>query len=177
MRRWGVCALGLALVLGLAAGAAEPDDDAGPAAAKSTDNWFTHRFSFGKQAPAKKAADAKPKADAAASTKMAAREAAAAQRARDEADLLRRQGVCLKLRTIAAQTNNDELRRKADQLDEQAWNIYLRRTASLPGGAGESLDEATLERHLGRDTGRAEASPASASRGMSGQAAARGELP
>jgi hypothetical protein len=179
MRRWGVCALELALVMGLAAtaGAVEPDDDAPPAAAKSTGNWFTRWFSSGKQAPAKKTAEQTPKADSAASNKMALREAAAAQRARDEADLLRRQGVCLKLRTIADQTNNDDLRRKADQLDEQAWNLYLRRTGDLAGGAGESLDEATLERHLGREPGRADAMPASASRGMNGQAAARGELP
>jgi len=178
MRRWAVCALELALVVGLAASAraAEPEDETPPVATKSSGNWFTRLF--GAQAPAKQTAEKTAKDDDSARSKAAGRETAAAQRAREEAALLRRQSVCLKLRTIAAQTNNEELRRKADQLDEQAWNTYVQRTAHLPGGsAGESLDEATLERHLGSGSGHADGSPARFSRGGngSGQAAARGE--
>jgi len=178
MRRWAVCALELILVMVLAAtaGAAEPDDDAPPPPVKSSGNWFTRLFNPSPKPAEKNPVEKKDKDEAAAQNQKALRAAAAAQRAREEAALLRRQGVCLKLRSIADQTNNEELRRQADQLDEQAWNMYLQRTAHLPGG--ESLDEATLERHLDQPSGRA-AAPARDSRGAdsTGRAALRGELP
>jgi len=179
MRRWAVCALELILVMSLAAvaGAAEPEDDAPPPAPKSSGNLLTRWFGSGPKDTVKKPVEKKDKDEAVAQSQKALRVAAAAQRAREEAALLRRQAVCLKLRAIAAQTNNEGLRREADHLDEQAWNMYLQRTAHLPGG--ELPDEATLERHFGGTSGRAAALPASASSGVDsrGQAALRGELP
>jgi hypothetical protein len=139
---------------------------------------LTRWFTIGKTAPDKKTA-AKAK-EAPAPSKTMLLETAARQRAQEEAALLRRQAVCLKLRMIAAQTNDDELRRKADQLDQRAWNAYVQRTAHLPtGNAGPASDEAILDRHLGTCAGSAGAAPASNSRGSSssGRIAARGEIP
>jgi hypothetical protein len=174
MRRGVVVALNGVLLLSLAAvgRAAEPQDND---AAAPSGGWFTRWFSFGKQAPEKKAAE-KSKEATPAPTKAMLLQAAAAQRAQEEAALLRRQGVCLKLRLIAAQTNDDELRRKADQLDQRAWNSYVQRTAHLPtGDASPASDEAVLARHLES----AGTSPAGSARGLSGSghAAARGEVP
>jgi hypothetical protein len=174
MRRGVVVALNGILLLGLAtvARAAEPADNDATA---PSGGWFTRWFSFGKKAPEMKAAEKSKEATPAPSKAMLL-QAAAAQRAQEEAALLRRQGVCLKLRMIAAQTNDEELRRKADQLDERAWNSYVQRTAHLPNGdAGPASDEAVLARHLGS----AGASPAGSTRGSSssGHAAARGEVP
>lgn len=75
----------------------------------------------------------------------------AVQRERELAALLRRQMVCLKLMQIAADTHDEELQRKAEQLDDRAHAVYTERTAHLPGcrsGTFES-DEKTLEKHLG----------------------------
>jgi hypothetical protein len=151
MRRGAIAALGLALVLSLGAfsRAAEPGDDTPPDAAKSSGNWFTRLFGGGKKGPSPEEA-AKVRKEEAEHSKKAARASAAAERSREEAALFRRQSVCLKLRAIAAQNNDDDLRRQADLLDERAWSIYLRRTAHLSDGS--ALDEATLERHLGSGT-------------------------
>jgi hypothetical protein len=56
---------------------------------------------------------------------------AAALRAREEAEYQRRCEVCDKLRDIAEQTDDDALRQQAEQLDQRAWQVYLRRTKHL----------------------------------------------
>jgi len=112
--------------------------------------------------PAAKPAPAKPKTPPVAVAKAPVDKApaparptskvdeAAVQRDRELQVLLRRQAVCLKLMRIAMDTNDDELMRKAEQLDERARGIYAQRTADLPGNqAAFESDEHVLERHLG----------------------------
>ncbi|OAI47006.1 hypothetical protein AYO44_10395 [Planctomycetaceae bacterium SCGC AG-212-F19] len=76
--------------------------------------------------------------------------------------LLRRQKVCFQLMQIALETNDSDLLRKAEQLDERARTIYSQRTASLPGHAADELmtDEQMLEKHLGASS----AAPSQSSR-------------
>ena len=72
------------------------------------------------------------------------------------------------------------LDRKADALEERAWNTYVQRTANLPAvNTGARSDEGILDSHLGTTAGRANAAPAAGRGGSnsSGRAAARGELP
>jgi len=89
-------------------------------------NWFTRLWSTGdKPAPQKSSASAKKNEPSAA-------EAAASRRTREEVILNRRNEVILKLREVAQRTSDDVLLRKADELQERAWDLYLQRTAS-PG--------------------------------------------
>ena len=75
---------------------------------------------------------------------------AVAQRQAAEQTLDRRQRVCNELRQIAADTNNNELFKKANELDQMAFEAYKQQTANLPcarlvpGGA----DEKKLDRQL-----------------------------
>ncbi len=74
---------------------------------------------------------------------------AASIQQREEKAFMRRMAVCDRLRQIAEATNDADLGRQADALQEQAWLIYTRRTASLglPG-----TDEAVLQQRLGTGT-------------------------
>jgi len=76
---------------------------------------------------------------------------ATGSRAQELQTLLRRQKVCYQLMQIALETNDAELLRKAEQLDERARNIYSERTAALPGFADESgdADMRMLDKRLG----------------------------
>jgi len=80
----------------------------------------------------------------------------AVQRERELAALLRRQQACLKLMQIAGDSHDEELQRKAEQLDERARAVYAQRTAHLSGARNSSFesDEKTLEKHLGGDSAR-----------------------
>jgi hypothetical protein len=147
----------LALLAALAwgnAGARADDGDLVPTQHRSLwDRWF------GKDEPEKKKpAESKPPARPEKSDKVETPdrprvlgvEAAAAIRAREEAVLLRRQEVCLKLLQIATETGDLELQNQAEQLNERAWNVYLQRTGKLPGaGNGSTSDEMVLQMHLG----------------------------
>jgi hypothetical protein len=80
-------------------------------------------------------------------------DAAANERERELEALLRRQKVCLKLQEIALKNNDEELMRKAEQMDERAREIYAQRTAHLPcSDVVFESDEQTLEKHLGPTT-------------------------
>jgi hypothetical protein len=80
-------------------------------------------------------------------------EVAANQRGDEEATYLRRVAVCDRLRAVAADTHDDALMRKADDLSEKAWQIYLKRTAHLPSARVKA--EGDLDDALGTaDTGR-----------------------
>jgi hypothetical protein len=78
-------------------------------------NWLTNLFAR----PAAKA----PAPDAANTDAL--KPLAAYRRKQLKADLDRRQEVCLRLREIAHETNDDELMRRADQLDQRAWDTYV----------------------------------------------------
>ena len=56
----------------------------------------------------------------------------AQRRTRAEADWQRRAEVCQKLRAIAAQTNDAELERFAERLDQRAWDTYMKAIGPFP---------------------------------------------
>lgn len=65
--------------------------------------------------------------------------------AREKADWIRRAAVCDRLREIAAVTSDDELDRQAEQLNQRAWQVFLKRTSQgATAQAGLRSDEATL---------------------------------
>jgi len=61
-------------------------------------------------------------------------ESGSSRRTRAEVILNRRNEVILKLREIAQRTGDDALLRKADDLQERGWDLYLQKTAG-PGGS------------------------------------------
>ena len=69
-------------------------------------------------------------------------------RLRAELDWKRRCEVCQKLRQIAYETNDDELDRFAERLDQRAWDVYLKQTGTSPG---LSLDDHVIGERLGID--------------------------
>jgi hypothetical protein len=69
--------------------------------------------------------------------------AAGARQAQALADWVRRSEVCLKLRDIAHETGDDDLWRKADQLEQRAYDAYVQQA-----GRSTSVDEAALQRRL-----------------------------
>lgn len=83
---------------------------------------------------------------------QAPQESAAAREAREKADYLRRISVCDKLRDIAFQANDDDLSRKADQLDQRAYAIFMKHTGQGMASTNLQADERTLERRLGQNT-------------------------
>ncbi len=144
---WGGCAV-LLLALGWGAARAAADDDDRPAgpdpAARPRDGWnpfLTRLFSLDDKKPApkpdnkekEKAADRKDDAPAPRPSTQA--EIAARYRALEEAKLHRRQDVCLRLREIARETHDDDLERKAIQLDQLAFEVFQQRTLRLAGSA------------------------------------------
>ncbi len=75
---------------------------------------------------------------------------AANARALAEADLIRRQNVCLELRQFAEETDNHVLRAKVDALERQAWEIYKKQTAHLPcSRLVPTSEERALDQRLG----------------------------
>jgi hypothetical protein len=73
---------------------------------------------------------------------------AASERAREEAILMRRLEVCDKLKEIALRTNDGELFRRAEVLDERARTTYAQRTSYLGGNGGLAADTMALDRNL-----------------------------
>jgi hypothetical protein len=97
---------------------------------------------------------------------------ASALREREERAYLRRQAVCDKLHEIAEQTRDEELERKVRQLDERIWSLYQERTNRLPAAdAVVDMDEAILDKHLGKTTG--SATPTTSGKDHGSQAAIR----
>jgi len=128
MRRGGNWACALALSLGLALAAlaqvAQADDDAknndarnGDAKPAKSGNWLTRMFTGN---------DSAKKKDSAKKDEPALSPAQVRQQAYWEWQ--RRLEVCDKLKQIAFETGDRELDRKADDLDQRAWDIYVQRT-------------------------------------------------
>lgn len=111
----------------------------------------------GETAPAKKdskpAQTAKPKAPPPeAEIEERPSEKAAERFQREQRAFLRRLAVCDRLRQVALQTNDDELLRRADELQEQAWSLCLERTGMVPVDEDEvasPADEEILDERLG----------------------------
>jgi len=94
-----------------------------------------------KDTPKKKAPISKPVNQVAEGT---------AERAREEASLMRRLEVCDKLTEIAIRTNDTELLHRAEALEERARTTYAQRTAYLPRPKnGFESDEKALDQQLG----------------------------
>lgn len=133
---WAVAvAVCLGVVPQLRAG--DKADEAAPAEQKTVGSSWLGSWFGGKEKPSasKAPATGKGKKDA---DKIAGKDSASeensAERAREQAALLRRLAVCDQLRTVAARKQDDALMRRADALDERAWDIYTRRVAHLPAG-------------------------------------------
>jgi hypothetical protein len=124
-RAWGITAALLAALVGTAT-AADPEDavtlpyDRGQAA--------YHRWNGG---PIEKPKPPPPPfVDKPAKSK--ANDTAAAIRAQEEANFLRRMAACDRLRQLALETGDDSLEKLADELQQKAESAYKQRTANLP---------------------------------------------
>lgn len=113
-----------------------------PGATQSGTAWFKSLWPFHK----KKAPEPVP------ITQSTPPESASARQAREKTDYLRRIAVCDKLRDIAFQTSDDELSRKADQLDQRAYAIFMKHTGQGMASTNLQADERILERRLGQNT-------------------------
>jgi hypothetical protein len=154
MRKLGLWGGVLLLALGLTAAAAAappPDDDdddgstkskpvLGPdPAARPRDGWnpfLTRVFGGDPKKPAakpdkdkEKEEDKKPEEP----SPRAAVQFAAHYRALEDAKLRRRQDVCQRLREIARETHDDELDRKAIELDALAFEVYQSHLLRMAG--------------------------------------------
>jgi len=144
MRTLGVWGIGTALLLGLGAAAPAGEkpaagDDSQPAA-RQDGGHFLNWFSGPPKPAANKNADRKKPDVAVKASPAPVVDTAAAVRAREEAAYLRRLAVCDKLQEVAQDTNDGELSRLAEQLAEQAWQVYLQRTAQLPASRADVED-------------------------------------
>jgi hypothetical protein len=83
--------------------------------------------------------------------KISPREQAAQTILQEQQALLEHLAVCTRLREIAEETGNESVNRKADELEEMAYEIYNKRIAHLPGARDASkIPDETLDRQLGR---------------------------
>jgi hypothetical protein len=107
-------------------------------------NWFTRMFKLGKG----RKNEAEPSAE-----DLVRLQAAAANpvnlRAQAEAAYHRRLAVVDKLKAIALATHDEDLERKASQLEQRTWDNYLKHTAGQGALRNASLDEQILENRLG----------------------------
>jgi hypothetical protein len=162
MRRVGVWKFEIALLVGVGMAApawAQEPEDREPLPPRQTGwrvaPWLQEKMPPDPPPPPPKKKPApkpdKPAAEAPAPARpMAAVDRAALERAREEKDFLRRLRVCDTLVKIAQENRDEQLERRAEQLNQRAWAIYQQRIAHLPcSNAQPELDEAVLERHLG----------------------------
>jgi hypothetical protein len=70
-----------------------------------------------------------------------AKESAAALRAQEEANFLRRIAACDRLKLIAMETQDEELEKQADRLQQQAEMVYKQKLSRLPGARLPETDE------------------------------------
>jgi hypothetical protein len=165
MRRLGA----LCLCLGLTAPAFAGTGD--PPAAEETPSIPWYRWLFlGERSPS---TPPKPPANAAsrdkpsptAASRESAKEEAAKQLDQEQRVYLQRLQAISKIREIALEQNDEKTLKRADDLEQQAEDVYKQRTARLMGMV-EKDDRATLER--GRDDQSATADRSSTKRRTSG---------
>lgn len=163
MRRLGVWGLEVALLLGLGMpsvvlGAGKDDwDDNKASQAPEQGSWFSRMFGAGKKAePKKESACEKETLKKTSERPLPPRKDAGAERARDEAAFFRRLAVCDQLKQIALQNKDDQMLRKAEELDRRVYESYSRRmSAAATGGTPFESDEQVLEKHLGAGSAKA----------------------
>jgi hypothetical protein len=143
MHRWRNIAV-IMLVAGIAApvwGQASKGD----APARSS-SWWPGWLSFGKKADKK--APEPPEAPVRPLPLPRLDPAVSAMREKGEKDdLLRRVKVCDRLRLIAEETGDGDLARKADHLEQRAWEYYRQRI-DQGTGFGFEADARVIDRHL-----------------------------
>lgn len=71
------------------------------------------------------------------------KEAASKTLQEERAICLQRLAVCTRLREIAVETSNDALLKQADELEKQAFDLYCKKVAHLPGSRLTATDSAT----------------------------------
>jgi hypothetical protein len=138
-RFWKQAAL---LALLFAAAPALADD---PAATDPTYQapWYKRWFGIGPDMP-------KPPPPKKTNTNQEAR----AKRALAEANYMRRLAVIDELKRIANEAGNDELMKKAENLERKAFELYTQQTAGLPyNQLMPSTDERLLDKQMGFDPG------------------------
>lgn len=154
MRKLGILGLEVALCIGLGAAAALAADGSkgskSPASekeSKSSTSWFGRWFGSKKEPEPKVSTKIKKgsEADSVEAEQGPTVNELAAVRARQEKTLLRRLAVCDRLMEIAVRTGDDDLLRRAEQLDERCRRAYAERTADVTAQS----DELILEKHLG----------------------------
>src|SRR3954454_12665505 len=122
LRAWGV----LALLAGFAGTAAAADPDSVPSNVDRGAAAFT-RWNGGRPERPKPA----PVPPQVAAAKAKALDTAAAMRAQEEGNFLRRLGACDRLRQLDLDTADDSLEKLADDLQQKAESVFKTRTANL----------------------------------------------
>src|SRR5262245_18081494 len=117
---WGSVALAAGLAPAVAAGDAA-DRPVGPDRGAAA-------FARWNGGPAEKPKPPAP-LPATAQAKAKAQDTAAALRAQEEANFLRRMAVCDRLRQLALETGDDGLEKQAEDLQQKAESVYKQRTA------------------------------------------------
>ncbi len=134
MRTWinQVCALFVLLGILITAGAQESPEDPKETNQKpqKQQSWWNRLNPLAGKSEEKKPAE-KDEESPMAKPAFSLIQAAAIRQSREQEDYLRRLAVCDRLRAIAAETNDAALRRKADLLDQRAFEVYLHRTSRL----------------------------------------------
>jgi hypothetical protein len=114
------------------------------------------------KAPEKKPATSSPPASVV--------DEAAAVQARERATLGRRLAVIDKLKEIANSTHDNELMRRAEELEERAWTAFGQHTAYLRDGAGlVEADDKTPDKPSGKSPVTGERSPESSAYTVTGK--------
>ncbi len=135
MRRMGLWSVIATLCLGLCVpgGRAAEHDSPKPSSSPSWwDRLWPHEH---KPEPKVEAEEEKTEKETAASASDKSAqlvEQARETREKAKADLMRRQAVCDRLQQIALETEDLDLQKRAEELNERAWSLYLKQTAHLP---------------------------------------------
>ena len=132
LRAWAIPAV--LVVLGGTAAAAEPDE-ALPAGFDRGAAAFARWNAGHPEAP-----KPPPVSPQVAAAKARERDTAAALRAQEEANLLRRLAACDRLREMAVQNGDERLEQLADELEKKAGSVFTARTTVLAGGKSLAAD-------------------------------------
>ena len=121
MRRRIAWALAASMALGVTTTTVFADDDPPPTPKTApASGWAGPLKDWNKPAPKPQPKKVEPPAP----PKPTLSEKVQAARYKEQADLLRRLAICDKLKEIAERTNDPELERKAEQLEERANSLY-----------------------------------------------------
>jgi hypothetical protein len=134
--------------------AGDPPDGTSAAPRDESGNRLTNWFASKPKPPAKLPAAA-PETDAEKKSEPILKPGAAAavERSREEATLLRRLAVCDQLKLIAIQNKDDDLLRQAEQLEQRVQAVYAEHIAHLPASQAVSVPSSALKDKDGRGTG------------------------